>query len=519
MKNKQEETESRRLREIINVLRRRRVIKDLSPSNVRQTLEELGSTFVKIGQLLSMRPDLIPEAYYKEFGKLRTQVEPVPFSAVKAVVEEEFSRPISEVFDGFEEKCIGSASIAQVHRARLKTGEQVVVKVQRPGIYETMKQDIELLRKAAKILNLTKLSDLVDFKLVIREFWNTTKEEMDFLSEADNLEEFRKNNLEIKYVSCPKVYREFCTEKLLVMEYINAVRIDDIKTLEEAGYDMEEIGKKLAVNYVRQVTDQRFFHADPHPGNVWVREGQIYYLDMGMMGRVTSFEAGCYQKAMRAVAENDFESLRNTILTLCPPSENVDEEEMTQALERYLNKYTNMALSEMNIASIAGEVIKLASDFHLKLPANMVMLCRGFMSLEGVIAVIAPSVNIVSILAELSLGDTLENLDVKKEAVSIGKDLLISGRNVTRIPGQLSRALDSLNSGKTRLKMTLANAEQTMKALDGMVHRLSSGVISAAFILGSAVLACSEKAPEALMWVFLALGIAAGGYSLIKKNK
>lgn len=517
MKTNTPEADSRRLREIMGVLRRRRIVKDLSPANVRAALEELGSTFVKLGQILSMRPDIIPSEYCDEFQKLRTDVAQLPFDVVKQVVEEELSHPLEDIFSSFEEKCIGSASIAQAHKAVLKTGESVVVKVQRPGIRKTMQEDIGLLKKAAKLLNLTKISRIVDLDMAIREFWNTTKDEMNFLLEADNLEEFASNHSEIKYVSCPKVYRRYCTEKVLVMEYINAVRIDDDEMLRQGGYDLEEIGMKLAVSYVRQVTEHRFFHADPHPGNIWIREGQIFYLDMGMMGRVSSFESECYKKAIDAVSERDFETLKDTIITICPPSESIDEDAFAEDIERFLDRYTQLALADMDIGSIVADILKIATSYHLKIPANMVMLGRGFVTLEGVLAMISPGVNILSVVAEMAVGNKLKNIDIKKEALSIGKDIVGSGRELARLPGQLSRTLDSLNSGKTKVKMTLANSEQTKSFFDTVSKRVVTGVISASFILGSAIFSCSQSAPRAMMWIFLALGAASAGYSFFKK--
>lgn len=515
---KTDESDSGRLREIIGVLRERQILKDRSPENIRLTLEELGSTFVKIGQILSMRPDILPPKYCDEFCKLRTDVVPLPFETVREVIENELSKSIGDVFSEFEEKHLGAASIAQVHRATLKTGEAVVVKVQRPGIRETMEKDIELLRKAARILDLTELGNMIDLNVVIREFWNTTKDEMNFLLEADNLEEFSGNNRDVQYVGCPTVYREFSTEKVLVMECIDGIRIDDSVRLGKAGYDSEEIGKKLAVNYIHQVIDHRFFHADPHPGNLWIRDGQICYIDMGMMGRVSAYEAGCYRNAVGAVADRDFEKLKNAILMLCPPSGRIDEDRMTADLERFVDRYTNMALSELNMAMIVSDMTGLITAYHLKLPANMAMLCRGVVTLEGVLSSVAPTVNIVSVLAEMSVSGFLDDLDIKKEAALLGKDAYSSSRSLVKLPDKLSRALDSLIGGKAKLKMTLADTENTIKAFDDIARRFNSGLISAALIVGSAVLAHSQFAPRPLMWIFMLLGLASGAYALWKKK-
>ena len=270
-----------RLSEIMQVLRRYRITKGITPVKVREILEELGPTYVKLGQILSIRTDLISSEYCKELQKLRSQVSPMPYEEVRAVLCEAYKKDPEDVFASIVKTPIGSASIAQVHEAFLKSGEHVVLKVQRRGIYGTMERDVAMMQRMLRFVP-PALKGLVDLERVISEFWSAAKEEMDFLREAANMETFSKNNENVVFVASPKLYRELTTAQVLVMEYIDGYSISDTHTLEQEGYDLVEIGEKLADNYVRQIMQDGFFHADPHPGNLRIRGGKIVWLDMGM---------------------------------------------------------------------------------------------------------------------------------------------------------------------------------------------------------------------------------------------
>ena len=278
-----------RLREMIGVLRRREVVRGMTPEKLRQVLEDLGPTFVKLGQIMSMRPDFLPPEYCDELMKLQSGAKPLPFPIILEVIEKEYSRRWSQIFRSIDEEALGSASIAQVHRAVLTSGEKVVIKVQRPGIYEIMSKDIVLLKRAATLLKIVSHSqDVLDFNMVLDEMWTIAKQEMDFLMEADHIEEFEHLNRDVDYVSCPRVFRQLSTQHILVMEFVDGIRIDDFDKLRANGYDINLLGRHLGENYVKQIIEDGYFHADPHPGNIWVKNGRIVWLDLGMMGRLSS---------------------------------------------------------------------------------------------------------------------------------------------------------------------------------------------------------------------------------------
>ena len=304
--SKQESDEYKgRLKEMRAVLKKHGITRGVTPQKLRLILEDLGPTFIKIGQIMSMHSDILPKRYCDELMQLCSGVSPMPFEEVEEVIEQSYGCPWQEIFEYIEEKPLGSASIAQVHKAALKNGDKVVVKVQRKGIYETMARDISLLRRAVRLLPPVSLKGIVDLDMVLDELWTVTREEMNFLTEAANMEEFARKNEEIAYVSTPALYQEYTTLHVLVMEYIDGVAVDEKEKLLETGYDLKELGIKLADNYIKQVMDDGFFHADPHPGNVKVYDGKIIWIDMGMMGRLTQRDRELIGKAVRGIGTGD----------------------------------------------------------------------------------------------------------------------------------------------------------------------------------------------------------------------
>ena len=314
-----------RLKEITSVLHKYGITRGITPQKLRMILEDLGPTYIKIGQIMSLHSDILPKRYCDELMCLRSEVTPMEFPEVKEVIEQAYGCPWNEIFAFISDTPLGSASIAQVHRAELLSGEQVVIKVQRTGIYEIMARDIGLLRKAVKLMPPISLKGMADFDQVLDELWNVTREEMNFLTEASNMEEFARRNADVVYVRTPKLYQEYTTMHVLVMEYIEGPVIDDKEKLLAGGYDLEEIGIKLIDNYIKQVMEDGFFHADPHPGNVKIQDGKIVWIDMGMMGRLTERDKELIGKAIRGIAENDIGMIQEAVMALGEFKEKPDQ--------------------------------------------------------------------------------------------------------------------------------------------------------------------------------------------------
>lgn len=486
----------RRLREILGVLARHNLAGGMTPEKLRSIVEDLGPTFVKLGQIMSMRRDMLPEAYCRELEKLRAEVRPLAFEAVRGVVEAEYGVSLRSVFDTFDETPIGSASIAQVHAARLKNGAPVVVKVQRPGIRDTMARDIALLRRAAgRFGGIGGLGGVVDFRMVLDEMWVVAQQEMDFLIEAQHAEKFRRLNEEIAYVTCPRVERRFTTSRVLVMEYIDGIPIDAHEALEQAGYDRAEIGTKLAENYVKQVLEDAFFHADPHPGNLRVCGGKIVWLDLGMMGRLTEKDQTLLKRAVRAIVENDVGTVKEVLLTIGVHSGRIDHARLYADIDDLLTQYASAGMAEMDLSRMLEEILTLASNHGISMPQGISMLCRGMMTMQGVLADLSPDINIVTIMANHLSAGALQDIDWSQETQSAVRALLSSGRKTLDVPAQLSDLLKMTIKGQTKVNLEVSGSDGPLHVLGGMVNRLILGIVLAALLIASGVICASGIEP------------------------
>jgi ubiquinone biosynthesis protein len=306
-----------RLKEIAAVFGRYNLIHGITPEKLRHILEDLGPTFVKLGQILSMRPDMIPEEYCRELTRLRTEVRPMDFGEVTEILSREFGEDYLNIFSSVDPTPLGSASIAQVHAAFLRDGRKVALKIQRPGVYERMDQDIRLLHRASVIIRIISgTGRVIDVNMVLDELWNAAKKEMDFLTEAEHIRKFSELNKAVAYVAFPKVEWKLTTPRVLCMEYVGGIQVDSVEELKREGYDLKDIAGKLVSGYVKQVLEDGFFHADPHPGNIRIRDGKITWLDLGMVGTLSARDRRLFSRAMAAVADGDVFELKAAILAV-----------------------------------------------------------------------------------------------------------------------------------------------------------------------------------------------------------
>lgn len=504
--NTNENRDKGRLREILAILAKHEAVKGFTPKKLRAILEDLGPTYIKLGQIMSMRPDMLPADYCRELVFLRVEVNPMAFSEVKEAVESEYKRPLEEVFSSFEQEPLGAASIAQVHEAALPDGSRVAVKVQRPGIRETMAKDIALLHKAAGLLKLTQMGGMINFNMVLDEMWAVTQQETDFLMEAQNAREFQKCNQDIRYVGCPAVIKQLTTSKVLVMEYIDGIAIDDTAKLREEEYDLEEIGLKLADHYVKQVIDDGFFHADPHPGNLRIRDGKIIWLDLGMMGRLSERDRKLLQDGIKAVAIRDIDALQKVILTLCERTGPIDQERFREDIAGMLNTYGERELGSIHFGELAEEVTAIAKTHRLSMPEGVFLLGRGLMNLEGVLSAVSPEIDLLQIIANRMSAAMLRDFDWQKELLNGAKWLYESSRKTADVPASLSDLLRLGASGQAKLNLNISGAERPLASVHKMVNRGIQALLAAALFIGSCLLCGLELAPK--LWGIPVLGLA-----------
>lgn len=514
-----------RLSEIMQVLRRYRITKGITPVKVREILEELGPTYVKLGQILSIRTDLISSEYCKELQKLRSQVSPMPYDEVRAVLYEAYKKDPEDVFASIVKTPIGSASIAQVHEAFLKSGEHVVLKVQRRGIYGTMERDVAMMQRMLRFVP-PALKGFVDLERVISEFWSAAKEEMDFLLEAANMKIFSKNNENVVFVASPKLYSELTTAQVLVMEYIDGYSVSDTHTLEQEGYDLVEIGEKLADNYVRQIMQDGFFHADPHPGNLRIRGGKIVWLDMGMMGRLTPRDKSLIAKAVKAIARGNNSELVDVILALGIFHGKPNRIRLYTDIEGLMTRYGTLDIGSIDIAALLTELIEIMSANELAMPAQLTLLARGMTTIEGVIADLSLQVNIVEVASGRISASFWENVNWKEELKNEGSQLYRSINRAMDIPVLMADLLQSYRNNETRIKLDLHATEDLSQMLEKLVSKMVMGLVIAALLLASSILCTTQMQPHlfgipalGFLGYIMALGLA--GYLVWEhfKNK
>ncbi|MGN0075826.1 MAG: ABC1 kinase family protein [Parafannyhessea sp.] len=478
-----------RLNEILRIASHYDVLHGLTPQTLRSLLEELGPTFVKAGQILSMRSEILPQSFCDELTKLRTNVEPMDRDLVLSTLRAEYDTPIEEIFDAIDDVPLGSASVAQVHKARLVTGETVAIKVQRPHVQEIMAQDISIMRSLAKH-SAAVMGDeqVLDLQSVVDELWQSFREETDFLVEARSLEEFRRNNADCRYVDCPKPYPRLCTEHVVVMDYVEGIPIDNTRALTAAGYDLSEIGQKLVDNYTSQMLDDGFFHADPHPGNLVIHDGKIVYLDLGIMGRLSSHDRKALTDMVSAVAMHDAVGLKNGLLRFSVSEpELVDHPGLLADLDAILDEYGEADLSDLDIGAFLNALISMARKNGIELPGTVTMLARSLVTLEGVVDEFLPGTSMIEIVRAHIKAHTDPVELSKKQLKQLARESVSATHGLLDAASQASTAMNMLTRGQLRMNLGLDGYQDPIGDMSRAADRLTMGIIIAGLFIGSSV--------------------------------
>lgn len=513
-KKQQKEENSERFREIKDVLRKNQITRGVTPEKLRMILEELGPTYIKLGQIMSLHSDFLPKAYCDELLKLNSDVTPMPFDDVEDVINHSYGQDWREIFQFIEEAPLGSASIAQVHRARLKNGEEVIIKVERKGIYDTMARDIGLLHRLVKLIPpVGDFKNLVDLDMVLDELWSVAQEEMDFLKEAANMDEFSRNNASVQYVTTPKLYHEYSTGHVLVMEYIDGYSLDDVESLQNAGYDMDEIGTKFVNNFIKQVMDDGFFHADPHPGNVKIRDGKIVWIDMGMMGRLSEKDRHTMIKGIRGIALHDISMVENSVLEIGEFRGKPDRERLYQDLKKFIADYGTTSMGSLDVAAAIAGLVEIMKQNRISLPHGVSMLCRGLTHIQGVLAVISPDINMMQIAVNRYTEDFLKNINWKSEFQKQARIVYRSVNKGVEIPGLVTDILKEHLEGQSVVNIDLHSSEDLTNVISAAIRNIVVGLCVAALLIASSVICTTDMTPKILG--IPALGFAGYAFAMV----
>lgn len=475
-----------RFKEIVSILKDSDLISGITPEKLCNTISKLGPMYIKLGQIMSSRYDLLPKEYCDALSNLRAKVTPMSFEEVSEILNEEYG-DTGNIFQSISKTCIGSASIAQVHKAKLKSGEDVVIKVQRKNVYETMSMDVKLLKKAIRLLHLNLIIKTINLANIIDEIYYTAKEEMNFQIEANHLEEFKDNNIDIAYVDVPKVYNNLVTKKVLVMENIEGINLDDKEKLMSQGYDIEEIGLKLANNYIKQALDDGFFHADPHPDNIFIRNGKIVFLDLGMMGRISSRNKMLLKNAMKAIVQNNVSELEHILLSISTTKEPVNHIKLRTGIQKILDRNANEDIKNINIIEFMNSVNSLLKENNILLDKNITLLVRGICVIEGTLEGISPNINLLMVFNNKIKEDSFNEVFSKEMLMNTGKNFVTGANSLSMLPNELLNFIKDINRGETKIDIEMANSQKQVDKLEKMLHQLVIGLLDAAILLGASM--------------------------------
>ena len=457
------------------------------PKKIRIAMDELGGTFIKLGQLLSLRPDLIPKEYCEEFSRLQDNVSSFPFNDVKKIVESELKHKIEEIFSNFEKEPIASASIGQVHRAKLLNGTRVVVKVQRPEIKEIMDADIDLLYHLAELLQ-NHVEDVkeYDLKSIVDEFKRYTLNELDYLKEGRNVDRFYRNFLNSETVKVPKVYWDFTTKKVLVLSYIDGVPIDDKEGLRESRCDEKIISRNLADCFMKQVFEYGFFHADPHPANLFVMPGnKIVLIDYGICGNLTEDMREKFIDMLISLVGRRFDEFADGFLNIGMIEEK--NEELTHDIEAIVEEYADASIEQVDVVHLFNDLVLFSRRNNILLPVDFILLAKAVVTIEGVGLQLNPDFSLSATLHEYVDNLTTKRLRPSYLVKTFVGDISGLAKNIKSMPRQVNEILQKLNRGELGVRFERKDLVQLEREIDRSSNRVSLGVIIAALIVASAL--------------------------------
>lgn len=461
------------------------------PSEVRlrMAFEELGPTFVKFGQLLASRPDLIPESFVDEFSKLQDDVKALPFEVIRSAVESEFGKPIAELYQSFEEKPLGAASIAQVHGAVLPTGERVVVKVQRPGIDRIVDQDIALLDFLARMLEkYVPESQIFAPVVVVDEFFRVLHQEIDFAIEANNIAKMTENYKVFPDIKIPRVYRSHSNTKVLTLERLAGIPLKDMEAVKRSGVDLKKINELGARAFFKSVMMDGLFHGDLHGGNIFLLpDGKLGLIDFGMVGRLSDRSRGHFSNMVLAMITEDFETLCYCYAELGSADPSVDFDAFQREVRNTLAPYLGMKANDVNSGRVLIEATKIAARYQIRVPGDWMMVFRAMFTVEGLGRALDPEFDVMELGRELVKDLVKDQFSIEKsskELLWIAKDLV----GLLQVaPRHLRWALKKWSKDGYSFELKSPQLSEMTAQLEKNARKTSLSVMSAGLFIASAI--------------------------------
>ena len=473
------------------------VLEKTYAERIRLFIESMGTTFIKLGQIASTRGDLLPPELIKELEKLQSHVAPFPAEVARSTIEESLGASIDEIFMIFDDEPVGSASIGQVHRAMLQSGEDVAVKVQRPNIEGTVRTDLEILRHLAKLLEANlewaknyQVTDMID------EFSFALLNELDYTIEARNVERIGKTHANDPNVKIPNIFWDYTTKNVMVMDFIKGIPVNHFDTLDELNIDRSKLAETLAKAIFKQIFEDGYFHGDPHPGNVSVLEdGTLVFLDFGMIGRLTSDLKTNFGSLLISLMKKDASGVVKAIVKMGVVPADVSMKQLNREAEIMRDKYYEVPLSKLNFSDAVNDLFIISNKYKIRLPQDFTILAKTLLTLEGVVSKLDPDFSIMDVAEPFGkslLFDRYNPKNVIENQIDDAQQIALELRDVTANVHQFSKGLKNSN---LPIEIDLKGRTQFSKHLDRVINRLSFSIVLLAFsiimvglIVGSALL-------------------------------
>lgn len=476
---------------------RRRLASMSRAERIRLAFEELGPTFTKMGQILSTRPDLVPAEFIREFTKLQDNVPPFTYEQAAGIIREELKAGPEELFLHFEKTPLAAASIGQVHRARLLSGEDVVVKVQRPGIRKTIEIDLEILLYLAELME-KHVEEWSFYRptRIVGEFARILEKEIDFEMEASYMERFARCFAGNGHIRVPAVYRKLCTEKVLTMEYIEGIKVTEVEQIEAAGLDPKIIASRGADLMLEQVFKHGLFHADPHPGNIIVLPGNVIcYFDFGMMGVVDRHARENFADIVYGYVHRDEAATASALLKIVEWEQEPDRRALEKDISEFMESYLYRPLKELRLGDLLQQLIALIARHRMVFPPDIFLMIKVVSEIEGIGLKLDPDFDITEKAAPFIRRIKLERLHpgrVFSELADSAADLVGA---ISTLPGDLSDFLKQTKQGKTRIGFEHRGLENLVFELDRSTNRIAFALIISSLIIGSSLIITTDVGP------------------------
>ena len=460
-------------------------------ARIRLALTELGTTFIKLGQMLSTRPDVVGPELGRELGQLRSNAPPDPPAAVRATIAAEFGKEVETLFCDFEEQPLASGSIGQVHRARLPGGQAVVVKVQHADVVEKIMNDLDIMATLAELLQ-KHVAELRPYQpvAIVREFRRVILHELDFNSERRNQEEFLRNFQRDPHVHLPAVYPDWCSRRVLTMELLCGISGEDVEGLRMAGVDLDEFARRGANMYLAMIFRDAFYHADPHPGNLMMLDGGVVgVLDCGMVGRIDEQLREDVENILLAIVQHDAQEMTDIVTRVGSVPVDLDHDALRLELSEFVAEYAGLSARELNVSEAVNRATDIIRRYHILLPASCSLLLKTLAMLEGTSRQLNPTISLAELIRPYSKQSLRRRLSPRRLLFRMQRTVRDWDRLLTALPRDLTEVLRRVRTGTFEIRHEHHQLEVT-------VHRLVLGILTGALFVGSSLL-WSSKAPPA----------------------